>query len=283
MIPTALILEGGGMRGAYTAGVLDCWLDHGLLLRDVYGVSAGACQACSYLCRQKGRAIRIWVKYSGDKRFASFSSWLRTGDYFNADFNYHQIPDVLEPIDNAAYLKNGGRLYAVVTEANTGKAAYLPVQDMRRDVALVQASSSLPLLSRPVNIGGKAYLDGGVADSIPLAQAIRDGFTRNVLVLTQPAGYRKQPNRAMPLIALKYRRHPGFVQVMRSRHTNYNETLDLIDREQAAGRAFVIRPESDPGVGRLEHDPARLQALYDTAYAQAERMYGALSEFLQST
>ena len=189
---TALILEGGGMRGIFTAGVLDCWLDHGLRLQTVYGVSAGACQACSYLCGQKGRAARIWIKYCGDKRFASFSSWLRTGDFFNADFNYRQIPDELEPIDNGAYLRDGGLLYAVVTNLRTGQAEYLPVRDMKADVACVQASSSLPLLSRPVMIHGQPYLDGGAADSVPLARSLRDGNTRHVIILTQPAGYRKE-------------------------------------------------------------------------------------------
>ena len=279
---TALILEGGGMRGIFTAGVLDCWLDHGLRLQTVYGVSAGACQACSYLCGQKGRAARIWIKYCRDKRFASFSSWLRTGDFFNADFNYRQIPDVLEPIDNDAYLRGGGLLYAVVTDLQTGQAEYLPVRDMKRDVACVQASSSLPLLSRPVTIQGRQYLDGGAADSVPLARSLRDGNTRHVIILTQPAGYRKQANKALPLIAWRYRKYPEFVETMRRRPAVYNETLDLVEREERAGRAFVIRPAGDPGIGRIEHDPDKLRSLYEKGVAAAEASLRDVWDFIKA-
>ena len=278
----ALILEGGGMRGIFTTGVLDCWLEHGLRLKTVYGVSAGACQACSYLCSQKGRSARIWIKYCGDKRFASFSSWLRTGDFFNADFNYRQIPDELEPIDNGAYLRDGGLLYAVVTNLRTGQAEYLPVRDMKADVACVQASSSLPLLSRPVIIHGQPYLDGGAADSVPLARSLRDGNTRHVIILTQPAGYRKQAGKTVRLIAWKYRKYPEFVETMRRRPTVYNETMDLVEREEQAGRALVIRPPRDPGVGRIEHDPAKLKALYDMGYGVAEERMKAVLDFCKA-
>lgn len=281
MESTALILEGGGMRGAFTAGVLDCWLDHALLFRNVYGVSAGACQACSYLCGQKGRAIRIWIKYCKDKRFCSFSSFLHTGDIFNADFNYRQIPSELDPIDNSFYLKNECRFYTVVSNLTTGQAEYLQVYDMLRDVSLVQASSSLPLLSRPVNINGQLYLDGGATDSIPLYASIKAGNTKHVLVLTQASDYRKSPNRAMPLIALRYRKYPQFVEALRSRHEIYNQTLDLIEKEKSAGRAFVIQPESTPDVGRIEHDPNKLQALYEAGYSIAEQKYASLMSFLK--
>ena len=277
---TALILEGGGMRGAFTAGVLDYWLEQGLLFRTVYGVSAGACQACSYLCGQKGRAIRIWLTYCADKRFCSFSSWLRTGDLFNVDFNYHQLPDILEPIDNETYLKSGARFYAVVTNIQTGQAEYMQVLDMKKDVGYVRASSSLPLLSRSVKLGGGLYLDGGASDSIPLRRSMRDGNKKHVLVLTQPAGYRKEPNKAMPLIALRYRKYPDFVNTMRDRHTAYNDTLSLIEAQEKAGNVFVIRPQSPVQVGRIEHDPAKLKALYDMGYSAAAQAYPALSAFL---
>lgn len=280
MDSTALILEGGGMRGAFTAGVLDYWLDRNLMFRNVYGVSAGACQACSYLCRQKGRAQRIWINYCNDKRFCSFSSFLKTGDIFNVDFNYRQIPTELDPIDNDAYLKNDCRFYAVVTNLRTGQPEYLRVKDMFKDVSYVQASSSLPLLSRPVRINGQLYLDGGVADSIPLSRSIRDGYPRSILILTQPPGYRKSPNKAIRLIAAKYKAYPQFVETMRRRHEIYNQTLDLVESERRAGRAFVIQPNTAPSVGRIEHDPQKLQALYDMGYHAAEERYNELIEFL---
>ena len=281
MNSTALILEGGGMRGAFTAGVLDYWLDKALMFRDVYGVSAGACQACSYLCKQKERAIRIWIKYCNDKRFCSFSSLIRTGDLFNADFNYRQIPTVLEPIDNDAYLKNDCRFFAAVTNLRTGQPEYPQIRDMLKDVHIVQASSSLPLLSRPVPFNGQLYLDGGVADSIPLGRSLRDGHTRHVIVLTQPPDYRKMPNKAMGLIAARYKAYPQFVETMRKRHEVYNQTLALVETERKAGRAFVIQPDTAPGIGRIEHDPQKLQALYEIGYAAAERRHDALLEFLK--
>ena len=277
---TALILEGGGMRGTFTAGVLDYWLDRNILFDRVYGVSAGACQACSYLCGQRGRAIRVWTTYCGDKRFCSFSSLLRTGDYFNADFNYHQLPDILEPLDNERFLNGGSRFFAVVTDLETGLPEYPEVRDMRKDVALVQASSSLPLLSRPVRVNGRKYLDGGVADSIPLARAIRDGSRKQVLVLTQPAGYRKSPNRLLPLIGLRYKAYPAFVSAMRSRHARYNQVLDQIESLEREGKIFVIRPDDTAGVGRIEKDPDKLRALYDSGYETAKRADGKLAEYL---
>lgn len=276
----ALVLEGGGMRGAFTAGVLDFLLARELYLDRVYGVSAGACQACSYLCRQQGRGLRVWAAYAGDPRFCSLSSLLRTGDLFNADFNYDQIPRRLDPIDNAAYQRSGAQLIAVVTNVRTGQAEYLPVRDMLSDIRLVQASASLPLVSNMVPIGGQKYLDGGIADPIPLRRALADGFSKAVVVLTRAADYQKQPDRAMALLRLKYARYPQLLQAMRARHLQYNQTLALIAAKEAAGRAFVIRPDAPPAVGRVERDPAKLTALHDAGFAAAEKAYARLREFV---
>lgn len=276
----ALILEGGGMRGAFTAGVLDYWLDHGQMFNDVYGVSAGACQACSYLCGQRGRAIRIWTKYCADKRFCSFSSLIRTGDFFNADFNYHQLPERLEPIDNDFFLRSGSRFFSVATDLENGRPAYLQIKDMKKDVIAVQASSSLPLLSKPVVINGRKYLDGGVSDSVPLTRAIQDGYQKQVLVLTQPVGFRKTANRALPLIKRLYKAYPAFVKVMEDRHIMYNQTLDEIAEMEKRGAIFVIRPASLCGVGRIERDPQKLQALYASGYETAKVTYGAMMKYL---
>ena len=280
MASVSLILEGGGMRGAFTAGVLDCWLQKGILIKTVYGVSAGACQACSYLSGQKGRGIRVWINHLNDKRFRSWQSLLRTGDLFNADFNYRQIPFEIDPIDEEAYLRNGCEFHAVVTDLATGQAEYPLVRSFRQDMRLIQATASLPLISRPVEINGKLYLDGGVADSIPLARSLADGHQKHVIVLTQAEGYQKRPNRAMPLIKLRYRAYPRFVQAVADRHILYNQTLRLIAREQAAGRAFVIRPAVPPDIGRIEKDPEKMRALYRAGYETAEGQLDALNAFL---
>ena len=195
-----LILEGGGMRGAFTAGVLDYWMSRGLWFQNVYGVSAGACQACSYLCRQPGRGLRVWVNYTDDPRFISLRSLITTGDMIGAELNYDLVPRKLDPLDNAAFLSSGARFTAVLTDVETGKPVYVPIRDMFEDIDAVRASASLPLVSRMVVYRGRRYLDGGVSDSIPIRRAIADGCDRNVLVLTQAPGYRKEPNKALPLM-----------------------------------------------------------------------------------
>ena len=190
-----LILEGGGMRCAFTAGVLDCWMEQGIRFNDVYGVSAGACQACSYLCNQPGRGLRVWTDYVDDPRFCSMKSLITTGDLFGAELNYDLVPRKLDPLDNAVFLKSGAKFTAVLTDIETGRPVYYPVRDMFDDIRAIQATASLPLISRAVDIRGHKYLDGGVTDSIPLRRSVADGHDRNVLVLTQAPGYQRRPTR----------------------------------------------------------------------------------------
>ena len=277
-----LILEGGGMRGAFTAGVLDYWMSRNLYFDNVYGVSAGACQACSYLCHQPGRGLRVWTDYIHDPRFCSMKSLLKTGDLFGAELNYDLVPRKLDPLDNDTFLKSGARFTAVVTDVETGQPAYIRIRDMFDDIEAVRASASLPLISNMVEYRGRRYLDGGVSDSIPIRRAIADGCDRCVLVLTQAPGYRKDPNKALGLMRVKYARYPGLVDAVARRHTMYNETLDFIQREVDAGRLFVIRPDVAPGVGRVEKDPAKLKHLHDVGFAIAEREYEKLSLFMDN-
>jgi len=275
-----LILEGGGMRGAFTAGVLDYWMEQGLWFTDVYGVSAGACQACSYLCNQPGRGLRVWLDYLDDPRFCSMRSLLTTGDLFGAELNYDLVPRKLDPLDNETFLKRGARFTAVVTDVQTGAPAYIPIRDMFEDIEAVRASASLPLISNMVEYKGRKYLDGGVSDSIPIKRAIADGHDRNVLVLTQAPGYRKEPNRALGAMRIKYRRYPHLVEAVARRHIMYNETLDFIDRQVAAGKLFVLRPDVAPGIGRVERDPEKLRRLHDAGHAVARREMARLRAFL---
>ena len=275
-----LVLEGGGMRGAFTAGVLDFLMEKNVWLSDVYGVSAGACQGCNYLSGQIGRGLRIWTDYVDDKRYCSLQSLVRTGDLFGADMSYNLVPNLYDPFDYDAYIQKGGRFIAVVTNVETGKAEYLRVEDMRRDLHMIRASSALPLVSNIVEINGRRYMDGGIADSIPLKRSIQDGHRRNVLVLTQAAGYRKSPNRAQPVIALKYRRYPEFVKTSARRHLQYNAALDLVTEEVKAGRCFVIQPDEPPDIGRVERNVGKLRALHARGYAVAARRYDELMTFL---
>lgn len=277
-----LILEGGGMRGIYTAGVLDFFMDKNISFPQVYGVSAGSCHACSYLSGQRGRAFRISTAYLRDKRYCSVYSLLTTGDLFGAKMCYDDIPNQLDPYDYEAYKQYDGSFYAVVTNCATGQAEYMQVTDMARDIIAVRASSSLPLLSKNVIINGQEYLDGGIADSIPLAESIKNGNVKNVLVLTQCATYEKQPNELLPLIRRKYRRYPNLVEAVATRHIRYNETLRHVREEQEKGNAFVIRPKATPGVRNVEKDIPKLRTLYDQGYADAVDCYEDLLSFLET-
>ena len=277
----ALVLEGGGMRGLYTVGVTDCLLENGIMLKDLYGVSAGACQGCNYLSGQAGRGERVWVNYLNDRRYCSLYSLIRTGDLFGAEMCYDIIPNQLEPYDYEAFRRGGSRFTVVVTDCLTGQAEYFHPQDLRDSMEVVRASASLPLVSNMVTIGGVPYLDGGVADAIPLARSIADGHRKNLVVLTRQKGYRKEPDGAVRLYELKYRRYPALVQALKTRHERYNAALDLIEAEEAAGRAFVFRPETKPEVGRIEKDAQKLRALREAGYRQAESMIEQLKEFLK--
>lgn len=280
MKDTALILEGGGMRGVYTCGVLDALMEEGLFFPAVYGVSAGVCHASSYLSRQKGRAYRTVADYSHDRRYGSFRSLFSTGDYFGVDMVYREIPDTLLPFDYDTFAAKEETLFAGLTHCLTGEAAYLPVRDLRTEMDIIRASSSLPLLSKMVTIDGVPYLDGGISDSIPLARSIADGHQKNVIVLTQHGGYRKGPTSTMPAVRLFYRKYPALVEAVRTRHQRYNKALDLVDSLRDSGRAVVIQPAQKVEIGRLEKDKEKLDALYRQGLADGSAAIPAIRAML---
>lgn len=275
-----LILEGGGMRGAFTAGVLDFFMDKEIWLSDVYGVSAGSAQACNYLSNQKGRGIRLWTEYVHDKRYCSLHSLITTGDLFGAKMSYDLIPNHYDLYDYDAFLRRKGRFICVVMDIESGKPAYLEARDMRTDLQMVRASCALPLVSNIVEIGGHKYLDGGLVDSIPIRRSIDEGHKKNVVVLTQDAGYRKSPDKALGLIRVRYKKYPEVARAVAARHEMYNGVIDFLNAEEKAGRAFVIRPDVRPDIGRVERNVAKLKALHAAGYAVAQREYGRLLEFL---
>ncbi|MBQ7840924.1 MAG: patatin family protein [Lachnospiraceae bacterium] len=268
------------MKGAYTAGVLDFFLDKGIDFAKCYGVSAGATTMCSYLSKQRGRALATMIDYLDDKNYCSVSSLLKTGDIFNVEMCYHAIPDRLNPYDYAAFEKNESRGYAVVTNIETGLAEYMPLLDMHKDIEAVRASASLPLVSRNVEINGKWYLDGAMADSIPLLHSMTDGNKKNVVILTKEVGYRRKPSSTVKLIRLRYKKYPKVYELMKNRHIQYNQTLDFIGQQVKCGNAFLIQPQHKSEVGRLEKDREKLKALYQTGYEEAAAQYEALMAFL---
>ena len=282
MYQAGLVLEGGGMKGVYTAGVLDFFLEKGIEFSNVYGVSAGACHMCSYLSKQKERALDISIDYLDNKKYCSAYSLLTSGDLFNVNTAYNLIPEYLNPFDHDTFAKYEGRAYAVVTNIVTGKPEYLQIKDARKDIVAVRASASLPLVSRNVRIGDKLYLDGGISDAVPIKKSILDGNRKNVVILTKEEGYVRQPSKHLEVLKLRYLQYPKVYELMKNRHIAYNDTMAYLERQQENGQAFVIRPGEKSDVGRIEKDAEKLKALYAEGYRDAEANYELLLNYLES-
>ncbi len=280
MYQAGLILEGGGMRGLYTAGVLDYFMDINLEFKEVYGVSAGACNACSYLSKQRGRSLRVNTEYLDDPRYCGLESLIRTGDLFGADMLYDIIPNELDPYDYETFAEYPGKAYAVTTNCETGKAEYMELQDMHRDILAVRASSSLPMVSRMVEIQGYHYLDGGISDSIPVIQSMKNGNQKNVVVLTRDPSYRKEPSKTMAAFRMRYSKYPNLIRQMEHRHIRYNRTLDFLKKGEEAGKIFVIQPQKPVEIARIEKNKEKLKELYEIGYEEARNLHGELMEFL---
>ena len=277
-----LVLEGGGMRGVFTAGVLDFFLEEDIQFDTCIGVSAGSCLACSYLSKQYRRGYRTVTGYLDDPRYCGMGSFFKTGDYFGAEMLYKTIPDELDPYDHKAFLDNPTKFYAVVTNCETGQAEYKRIRDLRREICYTRASSSLPLMSRTLWIRKKPYLDGGITDSIPIRRSESLGNEKNVVILTRGRECRKQKNQMMPLMRLRYgRQFPKLVERMENRHLDYNETLDHLYREEKEGKVFLIQPPAPVEIGRLEKDGKKLEALYCQGYETAKRQAEALKKYLE--
>lgn len=281
MHQAGLVLEGGGMKGVYTAGVLDFFLDKGIEFSSVYGVSAGACHMCSYLSKQRGRAFAVNVDYLDSSDYCSMKSLLTTGDLFNVDMCYHRIPEQLNPYDYGAFERYEGRAYSVATNIETGMPEYFRIRDMKADIDKIRASASLPLVSRNVMIQGKPYLDGGISDAIPLQKSIIDGNMRNVVIMTKEEGYVREPFKELGLIRLKYGKYPKVYELMKDRHIRYNRLLRYIEDQQKNDRAFVIRPKHKSSVGRVEKDKEKLKHLYLEGYEDARECFEELQNYLE--
>ena len=279
---TGLVLEGGAMRGLFTAGVIDVLMENGIEFPAFVGVSAGAAFGCNYKSRQIGRALRYNKRFCRDPRYCSFRSLFKTGDVFGAQFCYHEIPNTLDPFDGKAFNENPMAFYLVASDVETGKPFYKRL-DRADDTAYewIRASASMPIVSRVVELDGKKFLDGGVTDSIPLAFMERQ-YDRNVVVLTRPRDYQKQPASKLWLYRLTLRKYPNMLRAVRERHLMYNEQRAHVFAQEKAGKAFVICPDKPLEVGRMEHDPEQLQKAYDTGRQTALRQLGALKRFMEN-
>jgi len=256
-----LVLEGGGLRGQYTAGVLDAFLEAGLVFPYLIGVSAGASIGCSFVSRQHGRNKRIVDAYRNDPRYFSWTGLLTRGSVFGMDFIYDEIPHRLVPFDFDAFDASPTRFVVVCTDCESGEAVYYD-RGGEDHLALLRASASMPFLSRPVSYRGRLLLDGAVADSLPLARAVAEGYRRNVVVLTRPAGYRKKPSGSL-LPRLVYGRRPRLARAISERWRVYNASLEAIEAAAAAGEVLLVRPEPGLDVGRTERSVDKLTELYE--------------------
>lgn len=269
------------MRGLFTAGIIDVMMEHDVWPDGLIGVSAGAAFGCNMKSRQVGRAIRYNKRFARDSRYSGVRSLLTTGDYFNAQFAYHVVPHKYDIFDNQAFEENPMEFIAVCTDVETGQPFYKCLDHCNEDTYdWIRASASMPLCSRVVCLEGYKLLDGGVSDSIPLEYAERHGYERNVVILTQPLGYRKHRTRLMPLMRIGLRKYPRMVEAMDRRHLMYNRQLDYVAEAERQGRCLVIRPDGKLPIGHVSHDPEQMERVYQTGRQMGERKINEIKEIL---
>lgn len=270
------------MRGLWTAGITDVMMEHDIWPDGVIGVSAGAAFGCNYKSRQIGRAIRYNMRFANDSRYSGLRSLLKSGDYFNAEFGYHIIPKQYDIFDDEAFNNNPMEFIAVCTNVETGKAVYHSLKEASHDTYdWIRASASMPLVSKVVQLQGYQLLDGGVSDSIPLKYFESIGYERNVVILTQPLGYRKHQTKLLPLMRWSLRRYPNMVKAMAERHVMYNQQLDFVAQAEQEGRCLVIRPDEKIPIGHISHDPKQMRLVYDLGRAAGERYVEKIKAFYE--
>lgn len=274
-----LVLEGGGMRGLYTAGVLDVMMEHQWMPDVVCGTSAGVTFGVNLLSQQKGRVLRYNCRYAGDRRYISLHSWLTTGNMINRDFAYDLLPHELAPFDEETFEQSKAAFYATITNMRTGQAEYVRITNTWQQMDVIRASASLPIICQPVEWQGEKYLDGGLVDNIPLDKCIELGCDKMIIVLTRPLEYVRNDHIA-GVCRLFYPRYKALLRAIEQRNDKYNARLQQIRRLEQEGKVFVLRPSENISVGRLEKDVARLQALHQLGVADATRLWDDLAQYL---
>lgn len=278
---SGLVLEGGGMKGVYTAGVIDVLVENNIEFDVSIGVSAGVAFGCNYKSKQIGRAIRYILKYRHNWKFGSFRSWILTGNYFGQKFCYRDIPLKYDLFDKETFKKNKNEFYAVATNLETGKAEYFKLTDGEDlDLRWIQASASVPILSRIQKINGQKYLDGGMACSIPIHKSIELGCKKHLVVMTKPLEYSKDDAKFLPLIKLIYIKYPNFIDTCADCDNQYHRELGKVLECQKQGNAFIIRPSRLITINSAENDLSKLKALYELGREDTEKVLPQLKEFL---
>lgn len=274
-----LVLEGGAMRGMYTAGVLDVFLEKCISVDAVVGVSAGALFGVNYLSRQKGRVIRYNKRFNSDKNYMGLRPLLREGNIVNTKYAYEEVPRKLDPFDDESYKKSGIPFYAVVTDIETGKPEYIQVYSAFEQMDVLRASGSMPFVSKPVLYNNKMYLDGGISDSIPFQWLSSQGYDKLIVILTRDMEYRKKPM-SSSLIKLFYKKQPQLSEKLLKRHDVYNKSVELLKQWENEGKVFVIRPSKPIEIGRIETNPDKLQEVYDLGLKDATESLLELQKYI---
>ncbi len=274
-----LVLEGGAMRGMFTTGVLDTFLDNNIIVDGVIGVSAGALFGVNYVSKQKGRALRYNKRFNGDKDYMGIKPLLKEGNIVSTQYAYDEVPTKLDPFDDKAYMESGIPFYAVVTNIKTGKPEYMLIQSVFRQMDTLRASGSMPFVSKPVEINKQYYLDGGISDSIPFVWMKKQGYDKLIVILTRDMSYRKEPM-SKSLINLFYHKYPNLAKQMIERHKVYNESVELLSQWEKEGKAFVIRPSSPIEIGRIESDPDKLEEVYQLGVKDALNDLTSIKEYI---
>lgn len=281
MEESSLILEGGGMRGMFTSGVLDAFMDNNIYINNVYAVSAGCYNALSYLSKQRGRSYRVNSTYLKDKRYISFKRLITRGSAINTDFIFNDVFDELDPFDYEVFKNNCHKFYAVSTNCINGEAYYAQIKDLKKDVEYVKASAALPLFTKLVKVNGLVLTDGGVSDSIPISRAIEDGFVNNVIILTRPKGYVMGDNKLMKYYKIRYKNYPNLLKAMEDRKDKYNNTLSFIEKLEEENKVIVIRPGSDLNINNLEKNKEKIERIYNFGYEEGIKYIKRIRDFIK--
>ena len=279
---TGLLLEGGAMRGLYTAGILDVFMEKGIKIDGIIGVSAGALFGMNYKSKQIGRVLRYNKKYAKSKQYMGFYSLISTGDIMNREFCFNKIVNELDPVDFETFKNSEVEFYAVVTNMETGKPEYIKIDDLKDKVQLeyLRAAGSMPYVSKPVIIKGKKYLDGGISDSIPIEKIMNMGFDKIIVILTRPIEYRKKKgNEKIPQIY--YRKYPKLVETINNRYKMYNEEVEKVIQLEKEKKIFVIRPSRTVGIKRIERDIDKIQEMYDLGKSDIQEKMDGLLDYLK--
>ena len=275
-----LVLEGGAMRGLFTAGVLDIFLDNNVEVTDVVGVSAGTLFGVNYVSKQRGRALRYNLKYINDKRYMNVKSWLKTGNLINKDFTYYKLPFQLDVFDNKTFKESPINFFATVTNIETGEAEFVKIKDAYKQMETLRATSALPFISEIIEVGDKKYLDGGITNSIPVDFFEKQDFDKVIVILTRPITYRKEKTTGIQY-KMFYKKYPKLVEKLENRYKEYNDTVDKIVELEKEGKLFVIRPSENITIKRLEKDVEKLQKVYDLGLKDGNNIIEDLKQYLE--